>query len=228
MFSDDDIKKAIEQRDLVIDPLVGNITSAGYDASVGDLAYIVQKNKRVDIKTAGKLSIPSRCTALIGTAESIKMSKDLIGFVVSKVSLCSKGLSHISTSLDPGWEGPLLVPVHNWDDRPITISHGETFCTLMFDKVHSTSKEPHNKPPYRTDITKYIDKIEQERAERRHKWEALVASPWVWILLIAISMGTTTFALNCFGTVDLGTAAGVGTGVGLVLATWFLAFKYRR
>ena len=52
-------------------------------------------------------------TAISLTNESIWVSKSIAGMFHSKVGFVCQGLGHISTTLDPGWQGQLLISVNN-------------------------------------------------------------------------------------------------------------------
>jgi dCTP deaminase len=51
-----------------------------------------------------------------------------------------KGLSDISTTIDPGWTGKLLISVHNNRDSSTELLYGERLCTVCFYGVGLTSK----------------------------------------------------------------------------------------
>jgi ABC-type multidrug transport system fused ATPase/permease subunit len=86
------------------------------------------------------------------TKESLWVSGRIGGTFHSKVSLVSKGFSHISTTLDPGWYGPLLITIRNNTDKEMPIPVGATFVTLIFSTVKTPTKSRHFKPEFRKDI----------------------------------------------------------------------------
>ena len=174
-FSDRDIRKALN-KDIVIEPFAEELlTPIGYDFTVGDYVFSLQDGL-IDVKD-GSYEIPQKHTVQILTKESLWVSGRIGGTFHSKVSLVSRGLSHISTTLDPGWYGPLLITVRNNTDEPFHLKPGESFVTLVFSRLVTPTTSPHNKPPFRIDILfsgqlkkqvyeqikdqteKYIDKI---------------------------------------------------------------------
>jgi hypothetical protein len=52
-------------------------------------------------------------TVLILTQEEVWVSEQIAGTFHSKVGIVSSGFGHISTTLDPNWEGPLLISLNN-------------------------------------------------------------------------------------------------------------------
>jgi deoxycytidine triphosphate deaminase len=150
LLTDVDIKKALG-KDIVIEPFsVESLTPVGYDFTVGDFVYSLEHGLVEPSNDCYML--PPKSTVQILTKESLWVSGRLAGTFHSKVSLVSKGLSHISTTLDPGWYGPLLVTVRNNMDREFPLKVGSSFVTLVFFKVSTPTKTPSLKPEFRKDI----------------------------------------------------------------------------
>ena len=85
-------------------------------------------------------------TALALTQESIWVSGYIAGTFHSKVSFVAQGLGHISTTLDPGWNGQLLISINNpnKEDKRVVIGKKNnrtneidysTFITLCLYKL---------------------------------------------------------------------------------------------
>ncbi|HLP91560.1 MAG TPA: hypothetical protein VK184_23620 [Nostocaceae cyanobacterium] len=117
------------------------ITPMGYDLRVGGFYKTFIAKPNLDTLDEGKsVEIKPGDIALIGTYEKIKMPKDgsISALILSKVSLVSKGISNISTKVDPGWaEGELLIPVQNFSRDIIKLDYKEKFCTIVFFKNES-------------------------------------------------------------------------------------------
>ncbi|MDD2665583.1 MAG: hypothetical protein PHI74_01290 [Methanocellales archaeon] len=149
-MTDVDIKKALG-KDIVIEPFSGrSLTPVGYDFRVGDFLFSLEHGL-LEPKE-GVYLLPPKSTVQIMSKESLWVSNRIGGTFHSKVSLVSKGLSHISTTLDPGWYGPLLITVRNNLDKEIPIKTMDPFVTLVFFKVSTPTKTPHLKPEFRRDI----------------------------------------------------------------------------
>jgi deoxycytidine triphosphate deaminase len=152
VVSDSTLRRYLD-RHVVIEPLDDNaITPVGYDFSVGNFVYILGKGPITP--KDGVYVIPKRSTALIITKEALWVSMKIAGTFHSKVSLVSKGLSHISTTLDPGWFGPLLIATTNQNDHDFELAENTQFVTLVMYKVLHRAGRPHRKPPFRQDILK--------------------------------------------------------------------------
>lgn len=131
LLSNNDIKRElINARNLCIHPLVvDNIKGSSINFTASEFAWRVSdKDSAVQ---NNKIVVPPNDTVCIFTNEAIWVSRRIGGTYHPRVSLVSKGLSHISTTLDPQWYGLSLVAVHNHTATPIEIKVGEAFVSIM-------------------------------------------------------------------------------------------------
>ncbi len=148
MFSDEDIKKAMKdyqnnsEDGLFIEDFDNNsLTPVGYDLRVGEEGYSWKRKEIINIKQDGKVQIEAHDTLVIRTLESLSLSRKVSATIHSIVSkVIPKGLSDISTTIDPGWTGKLLISVHNNRDSSTELLYGERLCTVCFYGVGLTSK----------------------------------------------------------------------------------------
>ena len=137
-LTDVDIQRILG-RSIVIEPFnKKNLSSVGYDFSVGTFVFslkegLLQAKNRV-------YSVAPGDTIQILTKESLWVSNQIAGTLHSRVLLVSRGFSHISTTLDPGWYGPLLVTMTNLSDSKLYLDEGMTFFTVVFYKVHTPTR----------------------------------------------------------------------------------------
>ncbi|WP_291997222.1 hypothetical protein [Candidatus Accumulibacter sp. ACC012] len=145
------------------------LTPVGYDLRVGK-TYTVSDmgRKRKDLKQGETITLQPGTTALISTLEFVRMPKDksITGLIESKVSQVSKGLSHVSTTVDPDWRGNLLIAIHNHAIEAVELGYGDTFCTIVFIKNVSPSTRDCDKQPGRLDI--FLDTF-QDRSLKAQK-----------------------------------------------------------
>lgn len=106
--------------------------------------------------------IEPRDTALVISREYFIVPNNICGNVYSRVSTVSAGLGHISTTIDPGWKGALLIAVsnpsserkrldiqrENMSDCPLATVTFSYLCTP------ADIKNEHPKMPARVDILK--------------------------------------------------------------------------
>jgi len=163
MMSDVDIREAIKNNEICIAPFDLNdsndrrLTPAGFNFSFSD--FIVSLNQKTFYKIHKRgnekfFMIEPGDTAIALTEESIWVSKGIGGTFHSKVGYVSQGLGHISTTLDPQWQGQLLISVNNPNRKKIKVNiarfeRGEwiysTFITLcLFRLITPTRTESDN------------------------------------------------------------------------------------
>lgn len=177
MLSDTDIRNQIEERknnpDQGIDiiPFEKNcLTPVGYDLRVGIKGFSWKNKCEIDIQKQGKIEIEAKDTVVIETLESVEISKEVSATIHAMVSKVIKyGLSHISTTIDPGWEGKLLISISNYRDSSVELYFEQPFCTVCFYKLESAAKKTGFNPPGRSDLWGELRdkaKEEQERQQR--------------------------------------------------------------
>jgi deoxycytidine triphosphate deaminase len=164
-LSNRDFYKEFENDNLLIFPFkYDNIKGASINLTVSKFAWDINTNKPL---TKGKLDkkewliVPSFATVAIVTQEVVYISKKICGTCHSKVGMTTRGFSHISTTLDPGEQGVLLVCFRNNDPVQKKIFIGETFVTLMLSYVKMPVLDrmiaSKNSPGQRGKITTFED-----------------------------------------------------------------------
>ena len=104
-------------------------------------------------KDTGRLFIiPAGAIACILTEEIVGVDVTVAGLFHSKVDMASKGFSHVSTTLDPGWIGPLLITLRNERCEPLELWEHETFVKISFYRLSRPTAVKHNNPPGRADL----------------------------------------------------------------------------
>jgi dUTP pyrophosphatase len=141
LLSDVDIRTLLG-KEIIIEPFSEEcLTPVGYDFSVGEFVYSLEHGLLEPLD--GFYELPPKSTIQILTKESLWVSKRIAGTFHSKVSLASKGLAHIATTLDPEWYGPLLITTRNNTDKPIQMAVADTFVTLLFYELLSPTEFYH-------------------------------------------------------------------------------------
>jgi dCTP deaminase len=175
MFSDTDIKQQIEERrnnstkGISIEPFEEKyLTPVGYDFRVGVKGFSWKNKREIDIEQERRIEIEPNDTVVIETLESVSLSKG-VGATIHAMATRAVlyGLSHISTTIDPGWTGKLLISVHNYRDSSVELRFRDSFCTVCFYKAESESKVPLGRPVDRDDLWQQL--IEISRQEKKKK-----------------------------------------------------------
>ncbi|BAW95982.1 hypothetical protein NIES970_09010 [[Synechococcus] sp. NIES-970] len=177
-----------------------SLGALGYDLRVGNEWLSLKTGKKKDINKDCPCVIEPGDTANILTLEHIKMPENcsLAGLITSRVTLVSKGLSHISTNVDPDWDGELLIAIHNHSSQAVTIGYEERLCTVSFLKNANPATIKIRKAPKRTDVTDSISQkkiaelekgLEQEGKRQKKIDDRSMRAAWLAkILVITVSI----------------------------------------
>ncbi|MFT5699804.1 MAG: deoxycytidine triphosphate deaminase [Desulforhopalus sp.] len=182
LLSDVDVLENIENQEIVITPFENTrLSPVGYNLSFTRFLYSVNNNlllkiEKDDITKENYCYVPPNDTVLVLTNEAVWVSENIAGTFHSKVGIVSKGFGHIGTTLDPNWEGPLLISINNPTKKKIKLvvssevrglQKYKSFATLIFYRMVSPSKGVHDNLPSRIDILK--DKKASLAKKRRYK-----------------------------------------------------------
>lgn len=139
LLSNNDIKRElIKAKNISIHPLnIDNIKGSSINFTASDHAWDVISKKSVVSDNRKKIKIEPHKTVAIFTNEALWVSRSIGGTYHPRVSLVAKGLSNISTTLDPQWYGLSLVTITNHTDNEIDIRVGEAFVSVMLYYLHT-------------------------------------------------------------------------------------------
>lgn len=161
ILTDVDIRSALG-KDIVIEPFADeSLSPVGYDFRIGNFVFSLEHGLLQP--QDGIYNSPPKSTIQILTRESLWVSSRIAGTFHSRVSLVSMGLSHISTTLDPGWYGPLLITIRNNTDKAIPLNENEAFVTCIFYRVSTPTKFIQRKFTFVSDIL--LNQLENQTAD---------------------------------------------------------------
>jgi deoxycytidine triphosphate deaminase len=178
VLSDEDILENIENKELVICPFnKENLSPVGYNLSFTKFIYSIKNNlltKIIKDEATNEIYcfVEPNDTVLILTREAVWISNKFNGTFHSKVGIVSKGFGHISTTLDPHWEGPLLISLNNPTSKKLKLNIAtdteggtkyNTFVTLILNEMLSPAKGVHDNPPSRIDILRDIKRTKRDK-----------------------------------------------------------------
>jgi len=172
-----------------------SLTPVGYDLRVGNLYSSAFKSDKFKLTKDDKIIIDPRDTVLITTLESINMPTDrsISALILSKVSKVSEGLSHISTTIDPDWKGPLLIAMNNHSKNKVELNCGDAFCTVVFFENKSPSTKKCGKEPGRNDL--FMKQwIHEARKVKQKEMLKTFVSPG--IIILSLIIGYSFFGNN--------------------------------
>ncbi|MFJ7970961.1 hypothetical protein [Psychrobacillus sp. NPDC096389] len=142
MLSNTDIKRElVRAKKLSIYPLVlHNIKASSINLTASAHAWDIKSGDSVVTSDKKKIILKAFSTVSIHTQEAIWVSRRIGGTYHPRVSLVAKGLSNISTTLDPQWYGLSLVTVSNTTDQDIELKVGDAFVSVMLYYVNSPAE----------------------------------------------------------------------------------------
>ena len=197
MMSHHDILEAMRNGEMCIHPFDPDnpdkkrLTPSGFNFSFTEFIVSVNQMEPFTIMerpheekpntTILYFSLPAGDTALALTRESIWVSGSIGGTFHSKVSYAAQGLGQISTTLDPGWQGQLLISMNNPNVHNIDVVIGEreqggsvdykSFITLCLFRLI-------NRATYKSDNTyarlELIEKVLQKNESNEKKIQTLL------------------------------------------------------
>ena len=142
VLSDVDIKNAIENNELGIEPFnPNNLTPNGYDLSIDEI-YIKKNDEHIK---NGVATIPPLTWFAISTKEFVKMGPDIASQLWIRSSYARKGVMASFGKVDAGFHGTLTISCFNTNDTPLDIPIGDRFCQIVFENLSSSPQELYDK-----------------------------------------------------------------------------------
>lgn len=137
LLSNNDIKRElIKAKNISVHPLiVENIKGSSINLTASAHAWDIETKETV--VQDKKIVIKGYSTVAIFTQEAVWVSRRVGGTYHPRVSLVAKGLSNISTTLDPQWYGLSLVTLSNTSTKDIVLRVGEAFVSIMLYYLNS-------------------------------------------------------------------------------------------
>lgn len=163
-----------------------NLKGSTFNLTASQFAYYVDdKKNQVSVLTEdNRIKFPPYRIVNILTQECIFVEKNFCGTYHTKVSCIKKGLSSISTTLDPMYHGASLISITNLTEKELDIEVGDTFASLMLYKMHRSTGNLHDNPPSRLDISKStIDRYDyikdnEKKIDANKKLKELINAPY--------------------------------------------------
>jgi len=142
ILSDADIKEAIENNELGIEPFIEkNLTPNGYDLSIEEI-FIKKTNEHIK---EGMAIIPAMTWFAISTKEFVKMGPKITSQLWIRSSYARKGVMASFGKVDAGFHGTLTISCFNSGHEPLEIPIGDRFCQVVFENMQSIPTELYDK-----------------------------------------------------------------------------------
>jgi dCTP deaminase len=167
ILSDRDIKKAITEGRIKVEPLSDFATHLGpcsLDFRLGNTLRVFEYTKHPVIdprqkelfdKLSREIHIPDGESFIIhpgeliiaSTAEWLELSADLVGRLEGRSSLGRIGVVVHSTAarFDPGWRGRPVLELGNLGRIPVALFPGMRICSFTFEELSSPAEQTYDK-----------------------------------------------------------------------------------
>ncbi|MCQ2738034.1 MAG: dCTP deaminase [archaeon] len=167
ILSDIDLKKYIDDKRIVIDPLEDEeqIQPSSIDMRLGDefKVFKVIRKPYIDPKDHEDLESYMESTivpegeafiihpnefALATTHEYVKVPDDLVARVEGRSSMGRLGVTmHVTAGyIDPGFEGRITLEISNIGAMPVALYPGQRVCQLVFETMTTPAERPYGHP----------------------------------------------------------------------------------
>lgn len=167
VLSDRDIKKALQNKDIVIIPTVDFTTQLGscsIDLRLGNIFRVFEhsKNAYIDpskkdysneitreimVKDGEPFIMQPGDFVLAATMEKITIAPTLLGRLEGRSSLARLGIVVHSTAsvFEPGWDGNAVLELGNLGRMAVALTPGMRICAMTFEQLSSVAEVPYNK-----------------------------------------------------------------------------------
>jgi deoxycytidine triphosphate deaminase len=151
MLSDIDIKEAMENGDIKIEPFeIACLTAVGYDLRLGISGFSLTNQEEIDIFKRKGVMIAPHEMVIVTSKEEIQLSKKISGTIHAQVKRLNQGLQAISATADPDWHGFARLHLTNNLDREIFIAIDSTIATICFYKLDTPTELNSLEPQLKT------------------------------------------------------------------------------
>ncbi len=127
-------------RDCIVPFVEDNLTPVGIDLTIAGRCYNVTSGEEIDLDKGETLKMQHGDFVHVFTAERVQMPKNLFGIVFAKVSLAYRGLTHLGTKIDPGFNGKLLLTFRNDGNNVIELKKGDKVCNAAFFEIREPER----------------------------------------------------------------------------------------
>ncbi|MDR0900207.1 MAG: dCTP deaminase [Methanobrevibacter sp.] len=168
ILSDKDIKKYLQEKKIVIDPLEDfekQIQPSSVDLRIGsefkgfkiirkpcidprDKSDIASYMESMFIEDNEAFIIHPNEFALATTYETVKIPDNIVARVEGRSSMGRLGITmHVTAGyIDPGFEGKITLEISNIGKMPVALYPGQRVCQIVFETMTSPSEKPYGHP----------------------------------------------------------------------------------
>lgn len=150
MLSKIDIERQIGKGINIVPFKRDNIKENSINFTISNMAWTLNPkdtgqgyNNAKPACSSGILTLEPHSTTVVYTEEVIALNNKLGGTFHAKVGIVSKGVVFSSAVIGPSYCGHLMVSIQNPTDKRIKLSVGETFISLVLNKLDTKINKEH-------------------------------------------------------------------------------------
>lgn len=142
-LSNVDIEEATKKKEIIIENFSREcLEPASYDMRMGKEA--VKKVGKINVEEKGAVILEPGDLAVLGTYESVTLSRRYIGHIGVRSHYTRKGLVLLAgPQIDPGFDGILTIAVCNLGPGTIVIPFMEKLVTVEFFRLIKEASKPY-------------------------------------------------------------------------------------
>lgn len=146
MLAKHDLAYLIQKKEILQNSIYVNLKAAVYEMRLGSFAFRWEGDKRKIIRLGDQhdreLILPPNSLTFVTTVEKFNLPTDIIARFNLKVDWVHCGLL-LGTGpiVNPGFNGYLLIPIHNFSSREVQICYGAKLIAVEFTKIPSVEGE---------------------------------------------------------------------------------------
>lgn len=167
VLSDRDIKNALANKDIIINPSIDFATQLGscsIDLRLGNIFRVFEHSKHtyidpskkdysneitreITVKDGEPFIMQPGDFVLAATYEKITIAPTLLGRLEGRSSLARLGIVVHSTAsvFEPGWDGNAVLELGNLGRMAVALTCGMRICAMTFEQLSSAAEVPYNK-----------------------------------------------------------------------------------
>ncbi len=148
ILTDEQIKEAIKEQDLVIIPFEESQTQpATYDMRVGRFGATTSSKRKVNIEDRGYIIIEPGDFAVVEILEELSIGVQFTARFGLRSKYARKGLiATTGAQIDPGFNGRLIIGLTNLTPKPISLPYKDDFVTVEFHRLEKPASNPYCGP----------------------------------------------------------------------------------
>lgn len=167
ILSDGDIRKALDEGNIVLDPAVDldvHLGACSIDCRLGNTFMVFEHSQHsfidprhpqsigeamrtIEVADGDAFIMQAGDFALASTMEALTLADDLVARLEGRSSIARLGITVHSTAavFEPGWRGTATMELSNLGRMAVALYPGMRICSFTFEQLSSPAQVPYHK-----------------------------------------------------------------------------------